>query len=94
MMEKQKTTYAQWAGILCNDERFRLWLDRRRCAKFNMDIPDGTHTVEDAREFILRVCEIQSRKELNTSPEAANRFGMVVNHYRKWLRQAKEQVNE
>lgn len=77
---------AKRAAIVCQDKRFCLWLDRRRTAKFNMDVPDGTHTADDAKDFVLRACEVESRRELDHNPTAANKFYNVLKHYNKFLR--------
>lgn len=73
--------------MLGQDATFLLWLDRRQRAKHNLDIPDGTHTEQDARDFILKVAGIQSRRELNTNPEARQQFLKIVHFYRKWKMQ-------
>ena len=40
--EKPKGGYlARNAALLCQDEQFRLYLDRRMAAKFNLEIPDA-----------------------------------------------------
>ena len=75
---------ARNAALLCQDETFRLYLDRRRAAKFQLDIPDGTHTVDDAREFILQACGIQSRAELDHDQEAATVYRQIMHHFRRW----------
>ena len=75
---------ARRAAMLCQDSHFRLYLDRRRRAKFNMDIPDGTHTEQCARDFILQVCGIESRAELNQNPEAAQKFNKILYYYNQY----------
>lgn len=75
---------ARKAAMLCQDSQFRLYLDRRRAAKFNMDIPDGTHTEEDARDFILAACGISSRAELDHNQEAATVYRQIMYHYQRW----------
>lgn len=77
---------ARQAAMLCQDEGFRLWLDRRARAKYNMLIDDGTHTPEDARDFILKACAVASRAELDHNPDAAKRFNQIQYHYNRYLR--------
>ncbi|MCP8687720.1 hypothetical protein [Marinobacterium sedimentorum] len=77
---------ARRAALLCNDVQFRLYLDRRRRAKFQMDIPDGTHNAQDARDFILGACGITSRAELDHNPDAARRFGDILTYYHRYRR--------
>ncbi|MCE0759540.1 hypothetical protein LWH94_10025 [Marinobacter sp. G11] len=75
---------AKNAALLCQDSQFRLYLDRRRAAKFNLLIPDGTHTEEDARDFILQACGISSRAELDHNHEAATVYRQIKYHYQRW----------
>ena len=75
---------ARNAALLCQDEQFRLYLDRRRAAKFNLEIPDGTHTVEDARDFIMAACGINSRAELDHDQNAATVYRQIMHHFRRW----------
>ena len=75
---------ARNAALLCQDSSFRLYLDRRRAAKFGLDIPDGTHTEDDARDFLLQACGISSRAELDHNPQAATIYRKVMHHYRRW----------
>jgi len=75
---------ARNAALLCQDSQFRLYLDRRRAAKFNLVIPDGTHTEDDARDFILQACGIESRAELDHNHEAATVYRQIKYHYQRW----------
>lgn len=75
---------ARQAAMLCHDEAFRLYLDRRRRAKFHLDIADGTHTECDARDFLITACGINSRAELDHNPAAAARFRKVMHYYRRY----------
>ncbi len=77
---------AQRAAMLCQDANFLLYLDRRCRAKFKMDIPDGTHTEQCARDFLLRVCAVESRREIDHNQTAAKNFKHLLFHYNKYLR--------
>lgn len=77
---------ARDAALLCQDEQFRLYLDRRRRAKFNLNIPDGTHTAEDARDFICSACGIESRAQLDHDQAAAQMYRIIKHHFQKWKR--------
>lgn len=83
---------AKNAALLCQNSQFRLYLDRRRAAKFDLEIPDGTHTEDDAREFILMACRIESRAELDHNPEAATIYRRIMHHYRRWQDRQSRQV--
>lgn len=76
--------HARAAGILCRDPVFRLYLDRRARARFGADVPDGTHSEEDASDWIRKACGIDSRAELDTSPQAAATFRMIRNRFNHW----------
>ena len=84
MTETKGGQLARRAAMLCQSEEFRLWLDRRRRVKFNMDIPDGTHTEQDARDFILQACAIDSRAELDHNPQAAAMFAKITQAFGRY----------
>lgn len=52
------------ACTFCTDPVFSEWA--------------GTSTDEQAKKFILDACEIKSRKELDTCPDAAELFHLLV----------------
>ena len=84
--EKPKGGYlARKAAMLCQEHQFRLYLDRRRSAKSDLEVPDGTHTEDDARDFLLAACAIESRAELDHSHEAATTYRQIKHHYRRWI---------
>ena len=84
--EKPKGGYlARKAAMLCQDDQFRLYLDRRRAAKFDLEVPDGTHTEDDARDFILMACGIDSRAELDHDQQAATIYRQIMHHFRRWI---------
>jgi len=76
---------ARTAAILCQEPNFRLYLDRAMSHKGGVDIPDGTHTEDDARNLILDTCKISSRAELDHNLQAATRFRQIKTHYQRWL---------
>ncbi|WP_110686987.1 hypothetical protein [Salinicola aestuarinus] len=83
--------HARAAGILCRDASFRLYLDRRARAKFNADVPDGTHSDQDASEWIRRACDVTSRAELDTNPQAAATFRLIQNRFNRWKARGRRQ---
>ncbi len=83
---------ARNAALLCQNSSFRLYLDRRRAAKFGLDIPDGTHTEDDARDFLLKACGISSRAELDHDPQAATVYRQIRYHHRRWLERQNRQA--
>ncbi|RQW71361.1 hypothetical protein EBB56_09375 [Halomonas sp. YLB-10] len=78
---------ARQAAMLCQDSAFRLYLDRRRRHKFGMTegtLPDGTHNEQDARDWLCAACGIQSRAELDHSPEAERTFHQIRTRFNHW----------
>lgn len=62
-------TILQLAGMLPRDPYFRLW------AHSFCECPIGE---EEAAQFIRLVCEVTSRRELITNPEAEQRFHRFI----------------
>ncbi|SDG27678.1 hypothetical protein SAMN05216571_10832 [Onishia taeanensis] len=78
---------ARQAAMLCQDATFRLYLDRRRRHKFGMTksaLPDGTHSEQDARDWLCAACGIESRAELDHDRKAASTFKSVRYRYQRW----------
>ena len=95
MSELKGGNLARIAAMLCQDVNFRLYLDRARSAKHQVEIPDGTHTEADARDLILQACCINSRAELDHNIPAAVKFRQIRNHYQRWKeRQARRRPQE
>ncbi|MCK2042545.1 hypothetical protein KZO83_07565 [Chromohalobacter sp. TMW 2.2308] len=80
---------ARRAAMLCNDARFRLYLDARRRKRNRMtreQLPDGTHSAEDAADFIRGACGIGSRAALDHNAQAWQMFVRIVEDYNRWQR--------
>lgn len=78
---------ARQAGIICQDAEFCLYLDRRRRYKHGLSeaqLPDGTHSEQDARDWLCAACRIQSRAELDHNPEAARTFKGIQQRLYRW----------
>lgn len=78
---------ARQAAMLCKDPAFHLYLDRRARHKFGIaesTLPDGTHNEQDARDWLVAACKINSRAELDSNQEAARTFRMVRNRVNQW----------
>lgn len=54
------------SAILCRDPKFRQWLVR--------DTEHKPGDADEAAEVVRLVCGIDSRRELDTNPTAAERF--------------------
>lgn len=76
-ISKKPLTLAAKAGILCNDAAFQRWLIPR----------EEWAAVDNFTEYaagMLRVeCEILSRRELDTNPEAARKFSALVAEFER-----------
>lgn len=85
--------YARQAAMLCQDEAFQLYLDHRRRYKHQLgesQLPDGTHTAEDARDWLVAACKITSRAELDSNPQALQTFRMIRNRFNRWRARCKQ----
>lgn len=83
---------ARSAAMLCQDPEFQRYLDRAQSVKGGVEIPDGTHTNEDARDLIVTACEVSSRAELDHNVRAATKFRQIKEHFRRWQgRQARRE---
>jgi len=79
---------SQSAALLCKDPAFGLWLDRRTAYRYQLDIPDGTHTETDARDYLYRACQINSRSELDANSNAFAIYQKIRASFKRWkLRQ-------
>lgn len=85
--------YARQAAMLCQDKAFQLYLDRRRRFKHQLtenQLPDGTHTADDARDWLIAACKINSRAELDSTPAACQTFRMIRNRFNRWRARGKQ----
>ncbi|WP_273281030.1 hypothetical protein [Pseudooceanicola atlanticus] len=69
---------AQQAGILCNDQRFQ------RYAAEQSDLTGISFGPSAAAEFLRKHCKIASRRDLNTDPEARQRFKSLTTEFEAW----------
>ncbi|MGG2046757.1 hypothetical protein [Burkholderia gladioli] len=70
----------QLAGMLPRDATFRAYL----CDLASVD----DVTTETAEIWVRTICEVESRRELATDPEAAHRFETLVRRpFVAWRRQ-------
>ena len=69
---------SQQAGILCNDETFQKWVGRQGGQSFFY--PENS---SGARQFVLAECEISSRRELDVSDEAGERWDALRGAFEK-----------
>lgn len=75
------------AAMLCTEAQFPLYLDYRRRTKNALEweeLPDGTHTAEDAADFIRHACGVQSRAELDHNAQARAMLYRIVKDYNRW----------
>ena len=60
----------QW----CKEPEFHGWIN----SVTHGGVMWHVKTHEDAREFVCEMCEVASRKELDTNPEAARKFNQLI----------------
>ena len=78
------------AAMLCQNPRFCLYLDQRRRQKYGLapnGLPDGTHTSEDAADFIRQSCNVESRAEIDHNDAARAMLDKIIADYQHWERQ-------
>lgn len=70
--------YAQQAGMLCNDDRFRQFVGART-------IKSGVSVAASGcAEYVRQICQIESRRDLNTSSNAQTRFQALRTEFDAW----------
>lgn len=78
------------AAMLCQNARFCLYLDQRRRQAHGLtlsDLPDGTHTSEDAADLIRQSCRVESRAEIDHNESARVMLDKIIADYQRWERQ-------
>lgn len=78
---------ARQAALLCQDRAFQLYLDRRRRHKQGLtaaQLPDGTHSEQDARDWLCAAGQIDSRAELDHNPTAAAMLRSIRQRFHLW----------
>jgi hypothetical protein len=70
------------AGMICRDSSYRLWL-REECGLPSID------TEDKAVEALYKICNINSRTELNGNKEAQDKFDEMVEDYERWKEESK-----
>ena len=71
-------TLARRAAILCKDLQFRTFV-ARRCG-----FSSGEFSAVAAGEFVRAICGISSRRDLDTTPEAAASFEKLRTDFDAW----------
>lgn len=69
--DKKNGPLCQWAVMRCKEPEFQTWI----CQKY-LGLFYGSE--ENAKRAIYNVCGIESRIELDTTPEAAKRFHTMI----------------
>lgn len=65
------------ACIFCKDPEFHRWIDS--LADLGGEPSDAAPATEaDAKEFIITLCQVKSRNDLDRDPAAAERFHELV----------------
>jgi hypothetical protein len=66
---------AKWAVMRCKEESFQKWMSSIHDLKFWLD---GPNPEEACKRIICVLCKIESRKQLDTNPEAARLFDLHI----------------
>jgi hypothetical protein len=69
---------AQQSGILCNDPQFQTY------AAVRSGFPGGQFSQTAAAEYLRNCCNIDSRRDLNTTPAAAAKFQALRTAFDAW----------
>lgn len=73
---------AKLAGMWCNEPEFMKWANSTTHAGIFWHLQDA----EEVADFVRELCGIQSRAELDSNPDAAERFHeMIRGPYQKHL---------
>ena len=78
------------AAMLCQNPRFALYLDQRRRLRHGLALaylPDGTHSEQDAIDFIRKSCGVASRAEIDHYATASVMLERIITDYQRWERQ-------
>lgn len=75
---------SQQAGILCSEPDFFHWI----LSHYFWSKEDGDTDAESAAKWLRQECGVESRRDLNTCPEARETFASIVTsfHYRNQTR--------
>ncbi len=80
---------ARQAAMLGELPAFGLYLDERRRWRESLtlsQLPDGTHTPDDAADTIRIACGVKSRAELDHDEMAGAMFRRIVSDFGRWKR--------
>lgn len=69
---------AQQAGILCNDPKFQEYVGRH-CLRLGWDVSPGA-----AAQYLRDICRVTSRRDLNASDGARQRFEALRTDFDAW----------
>lgn len=75
--KEDKHKLSRQAALLCDDPRFWRFLNEYG--------DGGVYGLEDAAACIRMMCEVDSRAEFDTNPEAAEKWRNLYNSYQAWL---------
>ena len=82
---------ARQAAMLGELPAFGLYLDQRRRWRQGLSpeqLPDGTHTPQDAADAIREACGVKSRAELDHNEMSGAMFRRIVSDFGSWKRRA------
>lgn len=81
-VQKSKRQLCIMACSFCRNPAFLRWLS---VCSVEAGMPEEPFTEEMAKDFILVICHVESRNELDTNEAAAQRFHLLVREpYMQW----------
>lgn len=78
---------ARQAGRLCKAKGFHRYLDQAKRTRHGIHhnaLPDGSHQLEDATDFIHKACGVQANSEIDHDEKAAHMLRRIITDYRRW----------
>src|SRR3990167_8438755 len=86
-VERKPHSFAQRAGILCQEGSFRMFLGERFEREWDQSRNEHDLDIEDTAAHILRAyCGVTSRKDLIEGTPAGDKFRDLVAEFEAWKR--------
>lgn len=75
-------------AVICGNPKFWLYLDHKVRERHGMtmeQMPNGTHTQQDALDFFKKACQLAPGEHVDM-PKAEQMFERIVASFSAWLR--------
>ena len=84
---KRQLTPSQECALLCEEPKFRVFLQERRFYEGEYGCLGVPEDADEAAAWVREVCEVISRAEFDTDPEAAARWHKLHTDFKVWEKQ-------